>query len=100
MELREACYHLRHRRGMYLPDDRYASVVSFVTGLASASDGRMLAEFNEWVGVRVRGGRTPVVWWSVIYDSIPSDSPSRDAEAVDRLLELLESFAYREVVAE
>lgn len=50
--------------------------------------------------MRVRGGRTPVAWWSVIYDSIPSDSPSRDAEAVDRLLELLESFAYREVVAE
>lgn len=44
-------------RGMSLPDDRYASVVSFVTGLASASDGRH-ARRAQRVGGRA-GARGP-----------------------------------------
>jgi len=77
---------------MYLPDDRYASVVAFITGLSSASDGDMLAGFNTWVSDRVLGHSTTRVWWAVVYDSIP-DSASRESQATVLLLDILEGFA-------
>ncbi|GAA4625638.1 hypothetical protein [Cellulomonas oligotrophica] len=95
MDLQEACFHLRHRRRMYLPDDRYASVVAFVTGLASAGDGRMLDGFDGWVAERVLGHETGRGWWSVVMDSVPAGSPVRDADATTILLGLLEDFAER-----
>ena len=93
MELTEACFHLRNRRLMYLLDDRYASVVAFVTGLSCASDGEMLAGFNGWVAERLLGARTNRGWWSVVYEAIPADSTSRDSQATELLLDLLEEFA-------
>ncbi|GAA1854234.1 hypothetical protein GCM10009751_08770 [Myceligenerans crystallogenes] len=93
MDLKEACFHLRHRRGMYLLDDRYASVVAFVTGLACADGGRILDGFDDWVAERVLGHRTARGWWSVVLESVSSESRSRDTEATAMLLDLLEAFA-------
>ncbi|MFS0704450.1 hypothetical protein AB6N23_08005 [Cellulomonas sp. 179-A 9B4 NHS] len=95
MDLAEACYHLRERREMYVLDDRYASVVAFVTGLASASDGRVLEGFQELVQERLLDGRTtPRHWWAVVRDSVADGGADGDAEATTRLLDLLEEFAH------
>lgn len=77
---------------MYLPDDRYESVVSFVIGLSLASDGRVLDGFNEWVALRLLGHSSSRAWWAIVDDAVPADSKERDAVAVDLLLELLEQF--------
>lgn len=93
MDLTEACFHLRHRRRMYLPDDRYASVVSFLTGLSCASEDDPLAGFSEWVAERLLGRTTPRIWSSVVYETTSPDSLSRESDAVTLLLDLLELFA-------
>ena len=100
MDLKEACFHLRNRRGMYLPDDRYASVVSFLTGLSCAPTGDPLRGFNEWVAVRILGRKSPRVWWSVVYEATSPDSPSRESDAVTLLLDMLEAFASSRAVVE
>lgn len=78
---------------MYLPDDRYESVVAFITGLSSASDGHMLDGFNDWVASRLLGHSSPRIWWAIVKDAVPSGSQEPDQAAVELLLELLEQFA-------
>ncbi|WP_394621771.1 hypothetical protein JNUCC0626_22620 [Lentzea sp. JNUCC 0626] len=62
MDLSELCFHLRHRRLMYLPDTRYASAVAFVDGFDQAHDGVPLAGFQEYVAARVGMTGSPLVW--------------------------------------
>lgn len=95
MDLAEACFHLRHRRAMYLMDDRYETVVAFITGLAAASDGQALAGFGERVADHVLGHSSPRVWWSVLRDGDGTTDPLSDEAATEKLLDLLESFAER-----
>lgn len=93
MDLAEASFHLRHRRGMYLMDDRYETVVAFLVGLSAASDGRLLEGFNEFVADRVLGRRTPFWWGALVRDSDGKGAPLEDEAAVALLLDLLEEFA-------
>ena len=51
---------VRERPRMWIPSDHYAAVVSFIQGLDSATDGWLLAGFNEWLA----GGRQTGIIWS------------------------------------
>ncbi|MBM2614909.1 hypothetical protein JIG36_04970 [Actinoplanes sp. LDG1-06] len=101
MTLTELCFHLRNRRGMYLPDGRYASAVAFVEGFNQALDGAPLDGFGAFVSRRLHGGESPVRWDYLIartkapdtrLDQIP---PELDGELTDMLVEFLEEFAQR-----
>lgn len=82
---------MRRRRRLYLMDDRYATLVAFLTGLAM-SDQRMLDGFQEWVSQRLRGCDTNCIWPSLVLSEVPADDPARDQRAGDLLLDLLEEF--------
>lgn len=96
MDLSSACFHLRHRRAMYLMDDRYETVVAFVVGLSAALDGELLTGFGDWVSERRLGFRSPRVWWSVVREGDGTGDPLSDDAASSLLLDLLEEFAARQ----
>jgi hypothetical protein len=50
------------RRLMYLPDDRYATLVAFATGCDAATGWRLLSGFNAWVAERTIGNRSSLHW--------------------------------------
>jgi hypothetical protein len=66
MDFRELFRNVGHRRRMYLPDDRYASLVSFVEGCNAATEWRLLDGFNEWVSDRVLGRASSLHWSTVV----------------------------------
>ena len=99
MTLAELCFHLRRRRRMYLPDDRFASAVAFVEGYNAASDGAALNGFNTYVSERLVGGDSPVHWSyriastrapDVRLDQLPAEL---DGELTDMMVDLLEEFS-------
>ncbi|MBU2663829.1 hypothetical protein KOI35_09945 [Actinoplanes bogorensis] len=98
MDLTELCFHLRRRRRMYVPDDRYATAVAFVLGFDAASDGVALAGFQEYVGDRTTHRSSPVHWPFLILESklpgtaIADVPPESEAELTTLMLDLLEEF--------
>ncbi|GLY54325.1 hypothetical protein [Lentzea sp. NBRC 102530] len=100
MDLPELCFHLRHRRRMYLPDDRYASAVAFVVGFDQAHDGVPLAGFQEYVAARVGMTGSPLVWSYLLAGELVPDvvvagdrvPAELDVPLTDRLVEVLEAF--------
>ena len=98
MTLSELCFHLRKRRGMYLPDERFASAVAFVEGFNQALDGVPLEGFGVFVSRRLTGGESPVHWSHLIartavpdvrLDRIPAEA---EAELTETLVDLLEEY--------
>jgi hypothetical protein len=65
MNLSELCFHLRNRRGMYLPDGQFATAVAFIEGFNVALDG------------------------GLSLDQIPSD---QDKPLTDDLVRLVDEF--------
>jgi hypothetical protein len=100
MRLGELLFHLTRRRRMYLPDDRFASLVSLVVGFDLASDRSQLGGFQEWVAVRLLGGYSNRVWYSILISArLGSDTgiddlpPDADLGLINFALELLTAFA-------
>ena len=94
----ELCFHLRRRRRLYLPDDRFASAVAFVEGYNAASDGKALESFGPYVSQRLTGHHSPQHWSFLIastrapdvrLDRIPAEL---DGELTDLLVDLLEAW--------
>lgn len=81
MNFAEVCMHLSKRRRMYLPDERYSSVVAFIEGFNIALGGEPLRGFQEWISMRIRGGHSSL-HWSIIVASI------RVPEVLDRGIRL------------
>lgn len=77
---------------MLLPDQRFASVVSFVVGFDHGKGRRLLGGFSDWVDERVLGRESTRAWPNVILGAISQGSPSQEEDAVQLLLDLLEEF--------
>ncbi|MFC0038643.1 hypothetical protein [Actinomadura rayongensis] len=103
MALSELCFHLQERRGMYLPDGRYASAVAFVEGYNTALGGASLRGFQQWLSKRVYGRDSGVHWSYIVasirvnelrdggmgFDRIP---PDQDEILINDLVELIAEF--------
>ncbi|MCX2953468.1 hypothetical protein [Lentzea sp. NEAU-D7] len=101
MDLSELCFHLRHRRGMYLPDDRYGTAVAFVHGYEAAFDGVPLEGFQEYVASRTGQAGSPIVWHYLVAAEVMPDVFDKGLGQIpaelgtpltDRMLDLLEAF--------
>ncbi|MFD3403744.1 hypothetical protein ACFWUU_23875 [Kribbella sp. NPDC058693] len=57
---------LRSRVRMYVPDDRFTTLVAFVDGVNTGTDGRLLRGFNEWLQQSLLGHVTNLHWSAVI----------------------------------
>lgn len=94
----------RARPRMWLPDERYTTLVAFVTGCDAASGQALLYGFNEWLAAFYLCRPTSVAWWGQVGDRITPDHPESrrhygdldeeasrplNAELFDRLLEFL-----------
>ena len=53
MDFRSLLQSVRHHRRMFLLDDRYMTLVGFVTGCDAATDWRLLDGFNEWIADKI-----------------------------------------------
>ena len=107
MDLREACFHLRNRRRMYLLDDRFVTAVSFIDGFNAALEGQPLDGFREWLNARILGHRSSLHWAYVIastrvpevleggirLDEIPHDC---DTPLIEEMLQLLVEFSHQD----
>ena len=51
---------------MYLPDDRFNTLVAFVEGYNLATDGRFLGGFNRWLQERSFGEVTNYHWQAIV----------------------------------
>lgn len=103
MTLSDLCFHLRKRRAMYLPDERFATAVAFMEGFNAALDGAPLHGFQTWLAERIRGGKSGIHWAYLVastrvpevlegrlrLDQIP---PDQDKPLIDDLLQLVEVF--------
>ncbi|MCR3751468.1 hypothetical protein [Lentzea californiensis] len=103
MDLRELCFHLRHRRRMYLPDDRYGTAVAFVEGYNSALGAVPLSGFQEYVATRTGNAGSPVHWSYLIASTAVPDIFDEGAgigqvpvesgiSLTDTLVDLLEAY--------
>lgn len=66
MNLTDLCFHLRNRRRMYLPDDRFSTAVAFVEGYNTALDGIPLSGFQGYVAMRVLNRESSLHWSCLI----------------------------------
>jgi hypothetical protein len=66
VDLAELCFHLRHRRRMYVGDDRFLTVVAFVEGYNAARDAGPLSGFPDFVSMRLLGHHSNLHWSAVI----------------------------------
>jgi hypothetical protein len=70
---------LRNRPGMMVPSPHFATIVAFLTGLDIGSGGRLLTNFNSWLG-------TPsIVWWGQIEHRVVGVDRPATADMVHRL---------------
>jgi hypothetical protein len=102
MNFRELFGQLSKRPGMYLPDDRYRTLVAFIEGCNAATDGKLLAGFNEWVAAEVLGRESGFHWSAIVASRFAPailDEPSRatipdelEGPASEELLRLLDSY--------
>jgi len=88
---------------MYLPDDRFSTVVAFVEGYNAAFDGEPLSGFPEYVAKEVLGRHSSLHWSYIVastrvseifdegtgLDEIPAHLES---DLTNTLLDLLESY--------
>jgi hypothetical protein len=82
---------LRTRPRGYVPDDKYATVVGFLTGFDEAQSGGALAGFQEFVELKF-GSHSSIVWWSLAPKIAPAVEDQPDEAKVSRLLDLLEEY--------
>jgi hypothetical protein len=103
MDLRELCFHLRHRRRMYVSDDRFLTVIAFVEGYNAALGGEPLSRFQTYVTDRVLGRYSNLHWSAIIASeelrtATESDSdlnslpPETQLSLIHRLVGLLEEY--------
>lgn len=90
MDFRGLFSTLARRPRTILLDDRYATLVAFVQGCDTATEGVLLNGFQEWVGVQIVGGRSSLHWSKIIAKSHGPDTP--DSELAQHLLRLLDTF--------
>jgi hypothetical protein len=80
---------------MWLPDDRWTTLLAFVVGAAESSPEAPLAGFQRWATSHLGEPDTSIVWYSVLFESLggrtgswprgydaPSDANSRMCEAI------------------
>jgi hypothetical protein len=87
---------------MIMVSDRYEVMVAFVSGCNAATEGDLLAGFQEWVAEKVTGHPTAsVAWAQLIADSQSPEGKSPlfselsgepGAAATGKLLDLLDEF--------
>jgi hypothetical protein len=93
---------------MIMVSDRYEVMVAFVSGCNAATEGDLLAGFQEWVAEKVTGHPTAsVAWAQLIADSQSTEgkpplfselSGELGTAAMGKLLDLLDEFlALREM---
>ena len=93
---------LRTRPEMYLPDDRFNTLVAFLDGYNMATDGQFLNEFSRSLQKRVFGYVTNYHWQAIIAAIVLGAEPNErwrdsvdgefDARASAELLAQLERF--------
>ncbi len=67
LDLRRQFQAVRKRRRMYVPDERFLSVVAFVDGCDLATNRELLRGFSDWLYVNgVRSGQTSLHWSAVL----------------------------------
>ncbi|AVP99111.1 hypothetical protein C7S18_18905 [Ahniella affigens] len=92
---------MRHLLGMYLMDERYETVTSFVSGYDCACEGGMLLGFREWLVLKLgKGGN--LSWTALVLDlAFPKSrspwtelnrGPDAHKVAVDTLFDLIDEF--------
>jgi hypothetical protein len=101
-DFRNLFKRVRRAPRMFLLSDRYEVVVAFVCGCDAATDGRLLAGFQEWVAPRLTNHSDASVSWSqLIADKVAPEGLSRPllelpseygAAATEELFELLDEF--------
>ncbi|WP_203690232.1 hypothetical protein [Catellatospora coxensis] len=86
---------------MFLPDDRYATLVAFLEGGNAVTNGDFLRGFNEWVQERLHGPgyRSSVHWSAEIAESVAGRArngltmtEALEEQAKERLLDELDGF--------
>lgn len=104
MDLGQPCFHLRHRRRMYVFDDRYLTVVGLVEGYNTALDGRPLSGFQTHVAERIPGQHSGLHWSAIVASAESRTAPGNGMDINDlpqelqfslirRLIDLLEEYA-------
>jgi len=79
---------------MYLPDNRFSTLVAFVQGVDVGVGGRLLAGFGDWIHDRLLGDRTNFHWSVIIA------AQALGVRQVDGLRELMTDEADRRAFAE
>ena len=77
---------------MYLLEWRYVTLVALITGCDLATDGALLAGFQEWIAERVLGTSDSSLYWSTLvaskYQPELLDGLKSEARLSDELSEL------------
>ncbi|MEU7825494.1 hypothetical protein [Catellatospora sp. NPDC049133] len=101
MDHLELARRLRVTPRMFLPDDRFATLVAFLEGGNQLTNGDLLRGFNEWVQERLHGpGYLSSLHWSAeIAESVAgrarkglSMPEELEEQAKDVLLDMLDGF--------
>jgi hypothetical protein len=89
---------------MWLPDERYTTLVGFVVGCCAATDRDLLNDFGQWLTVQYDAKPINFVWWAKVGRPEDRDPPRTrtyygdldeavsvplNNELFDRLLEFL-----------
>lgn len=86
-------FNLKNRRSMYLFDDTYAGLATYLIGyfqgVQETSDEMLDQAFQEWLIVK-QGNHFSLHWSRYILQEMLGNDPT---QAIDTLLELLEEFA-------
>ncbi|GAA4733818.1 hypothetical protein [Phytohabitans rumicis] len=102
MDFRDLFKQLGMRPRMYLPDDRFHTLVAFIEGCNAATDWKLLAGFNEWVATHTLGQKSSFHWSvivaSKIFPTILDESGAAaipgelEGPASEELLRVLDSY--------
>jgi hypothetical protein len=106
MDFRELFKSVHQRRRMYLLDDRYMTLVGFVTGCDAATEWRLLNGFDSWIEDHLAVGRSGLHWSTIVagkrapalLDESRTGtemSPEQERAASDDLFEMLDRFLSR-----
>lgn len=82
---------------MYVLDDRYVTIVAFIQGCDSATEGRLLAGFNGWVSRRLNQYPSALTWSTQIANkhgfatsvAVPTENQE---EVIDDLFAMLNEY--------
>lgn len=102
VDFRDLFQRVRRAPRMYLPGESYEAVVAFVSGCNTATDGRLLAGFQEWVSVRIpERPHVSASWaWIIAEEQSPGmlnkilrDLPDEcNQAAIGRFFDLIDEF--------